>query len=164
MAYNEHIYIQEMGKDKTGKEYPVYDLVEEWGLYGMEIPFTIAGETKELYSNDWHDEDGDDEYVPGRLMMKAYDMKMKLAFKGKNGEVNENIRDFMSYLRGERNDVALFRLYSTYTGIGRQNVRLVSIDDDAEFKRTGDYDLLIVTVTMKVNDPDTDIVLSKEHH
>ena len=52
-------------------------------------------------------------------------------------------------------------IYDTYTDIGRQKVRLVKLNDNAELVRDGDGDILIFSVTLKVCDPITNIKLTK---
>ena len=52
------------------------------------------------------------------------------------------------------------KLYCDYTKIGRQNVRFVSIGEDATLVRDANGDLLITKITFKVNDPVTDITLT----
>ena len=162
MAYNEHIYVQKEGKAEDGSDkYPVLDLVESFGIYGKEIPFVVGGEVKNVHTNEWYDEDGDEEYVPDKLLLKAYDITIDFAYKGKQRSANEKVLSFIDYLTGRTDGASVMKLYSTYTGIGRQNVRLVKVNDDCELVREKGYDVLIFKVTFKINDPVTNIVLEK---
>ena len=52
-------------------------------------------------------------------------------------------------------------VYDTYTKIGRQKVRYVSVDDDIFWRQEEGGDIVVFVVTFKVNDPVTDITLSK---
>ena len=104
------------------------------------------------------EEDGDDEYIPDDgLKLEAYKMKIELACKkgGSTDDVRNNIGTFLNHLK-----LGLFKLYSSYTRIGRQNVRLDSISDSAKWKSDENGEYLIFEVTFKVNDPVTDVVLS----
>lgn len=157
MAYNEHIYIQKMSGEATNP-HPCYDVLEEFKLWGKEIPFKVGGEIKGVFTQEWVDEDGDDELVPDVLMMKGYEMKWQLAYKGDKDSANRNINRFVEYLTGRSDGGgAMFYLYSTYTGIGRRYVRFVRLEDDAKLERKADYDLLIISIVLKVNDPSTEI-------
>lgn len=157
MAVSEHLYIQKMISGAAVK-----DTVTNFDIYCMEIPFIIATEAKELASNDWYDEHGDEEYIPSALKMKAYEMDVKFACKGATKTCNAKINAFLNYLTGadQQNPGAKMKMYSTYTQIGRQDVRFVSLSEDAELVRDANGDILIFTVTFKVNDPVTNITLS----
>ena len=51
------------------------------------------------------------------------------------------------------------KLYSSYTRIGRQNVRLDSVSDNATWKTDDEGEFLVFEVTFNVGDPKTDITL-----
>ena len=155
MAVSEHLYIQ---KTKSGAT--VKDTVTNFDIYCMEIPFVIMNEAKDLASNDWFDEHGNDEYIPSALKMKAYEMDVKFACKGAWKTCNAKINAFVRYLTGADGSGAEMKMYSTYTQIGRQGIRFVSLNDDAELVRDKNGDILMFTVTFRVNDPVTDITLS----
>lgn len=145
---------------KTGSA-DVKDSVRDFGMYCKEVPFTIFGEAKDLSSDDYKDEDGEDEYIPKKLPLKSYTMEVTFAFKGDRDSANKALVEFMNYLTGRDADSegAEFEMYSSYTGIGRQKCRFVSISNDAELVRKDGYDILFPKITFKVNDPATDIVL-----
>lgn len=133
----------------------VKETISDFGLYCMEIPFSVAQSTKELTTRDWHDEDGTDFYIPENgLKMSAYEMKVKFGCKGDKFSANEKINDFLGYLKQ-----GAMKMYCNYTKIGRQNIVLSKIDDSATLVRDNqDGDLLIFTVIFKVYDPVTDII------
>ena len=154
----QNFFLQRMGTDEEGQPYPVCESVNEWGIFCKKIPFKIFDKVKEPASRSWHDEDGDDEYIPDEgLKIEAYKMKVELACKkgGSTDDVRNNIGTFLNHLKR-----GLFKLYSSHTRIGRQNVRLDSISDSAKWKSDDDDEYLIFEVTFKVNDPVTDVVLS----
>ena len=123
----------------------VTDTISAFGMYCMDIPFLMATKAKEPSKREWKDEDGDDEYIPAEgLKMSSYEMSVKFGMKGDK-----------DYLRG-----GTTKLYCDYTKIGRQNVRFVSIGEDATLVRDANGDLLIIKITFKVNDPVTDITLT----
>lgn len=157
----EKIYTQKI-KDEAEPQAEIIELGESFGFYGMELPFKMANEVKEPESNDWSDEDGDDEYIPeGGLKMQAFEIEIKLGYKGDKKTANARLQNLLNYLTGRDGTGSTMKLYSTYTGIGYNDVRFKSISDDAELVRDDDGDILIIEITLKVNDPITRVVLSK---
>ena len=154
----EKIYVQ---KETEGEpEAEVKELGMDFGFYGMEIPFIVATEAKEPSKNDWKDEDGDDEYVPpGGMKLKAFEIELKLGYKGAKDTANAKIESLLEYLTGRDGGGASFKLYSTWTKKGYGGVRFVSLSDDAELVRDAGGDILVVKLTLKVNSPGEKVVL-----
>jgi hypothetical protein len=151
-----------MGKDENDSDYPVCESVNKWGIFCKDIPFKMFEKVKDPAKRSWYDEDGDDEFIPkDGLRLEAYTMKVEFACKKMNADkfkkavedVRANIADFLSYLRQGQ-----FKLYSSYTRIGRQNVRLESVSDNAKWRSDEGGEYLIFEVVFKVNDPVTDVV------
>lgn len=140
---------------------PVVDTLNDWGIVCKDFPFKLHGEAKELPSHDWKDEDGDDEYVPDELKIAAYEIEVEFAYKGAMDSANANIKGFLDYLTGRGGTGAELMVYDTYTKIGRQNVRFVSVDDDVFYRQEEGGDVVVFVVAFKVNDPVTDITLNK---
>jgi len=154
----EKLYIQKITNSDTESE--TKETGSDFGFYGMEIPFMMQAEAKEPSRNDWKDEDGDDEYIPQNgLRIQAFEIEIKLGYKGSKDTANAKLEAFLKYLTGRDGSGARMKIYSTYTKIGYNEVRFVSISDDAELVRDTDGDILIVTITLKVNDPVTKVVL-----
>lgn len=149
---SEFLYIQKSISGST-----VYETVADFEMYCMDIPFIIFGEAKELPKNEWKDENGDDEYIPSTLCMESYEMTVKFAYKGTEKSANTKINAFLRYLTGIDGSGAEMSMYSTYTQIGRRNIRFVKVSDDAELIRDKNGDILMFEVTFKVNDPTTNI-------
>lgn len=146
------VYIKQ---DKSGAS--VVETIEGFGLYCVDIPFKVAGDVKEVSSRDWKDENGLDEYIPADgLKMSPYDIDVKFGYKGDKGGANAAVNSLVTYLMS-----GYVSIYDTYTGIGRQKVRFVKLNDNAELVRDDDGDILIFSVTFKVCDPITNIKLSK---
>ena len=146
------IYIKQEKPDAS-----VVETIEEFGLYCVDIPFKPMSDVKEVVSRDWKDENGIDEYIPADgLKLSAYDMDIKFGYKGDKFGANEAISSFIEFLVS-----GYVSIYDTYTKIGRQKVRLVKLNDDADLVRGDDGDILIFSVTFKVCDPLTNISLSK---
>ena len=146
------VYIKQ---DKSGAS--VVETIEDFGLYCVNIPFKPAGDVKDIVSRDWKDENGVDEYIPADgLKMSAYEIDVKFGYKGDKLGANKAISSLLSCLTA-----GYVSIYDTYTGIGRQKVRLMKLNDNAELVRDDDGDILIFSVTLKVCDPITNISLSK---
>lgn len=164
MADWRNFYIKKMG---TGN--PTKESVLDFGIWCKTIPFKIMEKVKQPPSRSWNDEHGTDEFIPeGGLMLDAYTMKVEFGCKkmkqlhdGSTNipavtDVRSKVATFIEFLRTS----GMMMLYSSYTGIGRQNVRLDSIGDNAKWKNQGGEQWLIFEVVFKVNDPYTDITLS----
>lgn len=120
---------------------------------------------KEPYKNQWKDEHGDEEYIPSSgLPIEAFTFKLECVMFAKNStdagaiaDLNAGIRAFQSSLRS-----GMFKTYDAYTGFGFQNVRLVEFPNSnaADYDVMGGMSRVIFSVTLKVNDPVTHMVLS----
>lgn len=145
-------YIQ---KETTGSA--VKELGEDFGFYETESKFYGGNAVKEVAKRDWYDEDGDDEFVPEQQKFKAFEAEIKFGYKGDMNTANGKLKALQDYLYG-----GTMKFYDSYNRVGRQNVRFEEISDDAELVRnTDDGDILIITLKLKVNDPKTEITLTK---
>lgn len=129
----------------------------EWGILVKSFPFKLRPEVKEPAKRDWKDQNGDDEFIPDKLVFKAYTMEVDFLFIGNSGAGNKNMGDFIDYLTagGE------FSVYDTYTKIGRTHVRYISMKEEAFKRRDQGRDFVSFSVSFKVNDPVTQITLAK---
>lgn len=155
----EKIFTQKM-KDEGEPQAEIIELGDRFGFYGMELPFKMANEVKEPENNEWADEDGDDEYLPeDGLKMKSFEIDIKLGYKGDKGTANDRLQRLLDYLTGRDSSGPRMKIYSTYTKIGYNDVRFKSISDDAELVRDDSGDILVIKITLKVNDPVTKVTL-----
>lgn len=153
-------YIQKEGTDASGNAYPVKESGRDFLVYEKESKFYGGREVKEVAKRDWHDQNGDDEFFPNTPTYKAQEIEVKFACKGDLYSSNEKIEDFQKYLANG----GTMKIYDEYNRVGRQSVRFSSIPDDAELYRKVDGvdEALVFTVKMKVNDPVTNVVLTKD--
>lgn len=148
-----------------GVTQPVIDTIEQWGIVCREVSFIPYPSPKNLPARDWPDEDGVDEYVPSQLKLSAAEIKVDFGVTGDVGVANTAIKGFVDYLTGRDGNGCLFSIYDEYTRIGKQNVRYLSIEDDATLERNSAQDLvLLFSMTFKCNDPYTDITLQRPVH
>lgn len=156
MARPYAIYFKKMKSDAL-----VVDSLDNWGIVCKEFPFKLYGEAKELPSHDWKGMDGNDEYIPSKLPVAAYDVKVEFAYKGVMDSANANVKGFLDYLTGRDGSGAELMVYDTYTKIGRQHIRYMNVKEDVFHRQEESGDVVVFIVTFKVNDPVTDIELSK---
>lgn len=160
---------------------PTYESVSQWGVWCKDIPFQIADGVKKPASRTWNDEHGDDEYIASTgMFMEAYTMEvefgckvMKAVTDGQTNipavtDVQKKVADFLEYLRSS----GMMKMYSSYTRIGRQYVRLESYNDGTwqskkEWRTVNNVRTLVTTeeflvfkIKFKVNDPVTNIIYS----
>lgn len=152
-----NFFLQRMGGD-----YSVCESVATWGIWCKTIPFKIMDKVKDPAKRTWYDEHGDDEYISSDgLFLEAYTMKVEFGCKKVNSskasvaDVRQKVGTFLEYLR----TAGMMKLYSSYTRIGRQEVRLESVSDNAKWVSDENGEFLIFEVTFKVNDPVTDVTL-----
>ncbi len=165
----QNFYIQKSGAGEVAIE-----SVDTWGVFCKNIPFVLYGDVKEPAKVEYYDEHGDDEYIGSEgLYLKSYSIEVEFGCKkmdsttfGTVDDVRECVAEFLEFLRS----AGLFKLYSSYTRIGRQNVRLESISDNAKWISNGEWrvvnnerkyviteEILVFKVKFKVNDPKTNV-------
>lgn len=147
----------------------------KWGIACCKNPFKTGGKSKELAKRNWHDEHGEDVYMPKKLMMEAYDVEFELGCIVNSDGFNlskafEKITSFKNWLTGndtEEGSGAELKIYSPFTGIGRQGCYLLEVDDEdphLQLKQTAgniyNENVLTFKVKFRITDPVTDITLS----
>ena len=127
----------------------------DWGVYIKSFPFDVYPEMKDIPKNDWYDEDGDEEYIPDIPVFKAFTSDVEFVYTGAKDTALTTVKSFAQYLATYGTN----KLYDTYSGIGRTNVRFVKLSD-AKLYKNDNGDLLLFKITFKFNDPTTIITLS----
>lgn len=145
------IYFQ---KDKAGS--PVKNSLVDFNIVCVDFPFQLYPETKNLVSDDWPEEHGEDVFFPDKLPLKAYDLEAELCYVGNSGSAYDDIVSFLDYLRGEDGNGTSLKIYNPHTKIGRQKLYLKSVDDDI-FHSDVYGDIVLFSVTFRVTDPKTKI-------
>lgn len=130
----------------------------DWGCYVTDSPYIPAPKSvKNITSQSWFDEHGDDEYIPETLYYEPVEATLSFVYKGAVAEAKTQILSFINYLRG-----GYFSFYDQYYKIGRQKVRVLDFSEGAELKyMDNSNDLCVATfsIEIKINDPVTDITL-----
>lgn len=135
---------------------PVRDSLE-WNIYIKSIPFKVFPDMKDIPSRSWADQNGDDEFIPDNPVFKSYSIEVEFVYKGNEGTASSSIRSFLSYLSND----GMFSIYDSYTKVGRTNVRYESYSEDYYSSKKGGEDIVVFSVSLKINDPITEITLSK---
>ena len=132
----------------------------EWGLIAKTNPFPLLPNPKDPYKNDWHDANGDEEWVE-----KIYyqPIEFEVSFYIKAYETNDEsaevimrrqIDGFFSLIKAGE-----FKIYDSYNGIGRRKVRYAGYSEE-DFSKRSNWARAIFRIKFKVNDPITRMVIS----
>ena len=161
MSVYKHFYIQQ--QRLVGSAYenigPVVDSYETFHIACQETEYKYLPEIKELPVTNWHDEDGDDVYIPtDGTKIEAYDYSVDFLYVGSEATMNADIKGFINFLFG-RNDggSSLFCFYDEYTMIGRRCCYVKNIDNDLFIYNNSDDEVHAkFKLTIRVTDPTTD--------
>ena len=153
-------YTQKEGADTSGNAYPVKESGKDFHVYLKECKFYGGIELKDVPKRDWHDSNGDDEFISTNPTYKSKNIDAKFAYKGKLFSANKAINAFMEYLAS----CGSMKIYDEYNQIGRKKTRFVCVSDDATLyrKMDGADEALVFTVRLKINDPVTKVTLIKD--
>lgn len=131
----------------------------EWGCYVSDSPYIpVAQKAKNITSQSWLDEHGDDEYIPETLYFEPVEATLNFVFKGKVTDAKTQITAFINYLQA-----GYFKFYDEFYKVGRQRVRVLNVPNDAQFT----YDdiangtgVASFSIGVKINDAVTEITLA----
>ena len=132
----------------------------EWGLVAKSNPYPILPQPKEVYKNEWLDEDGDDEYN-AQMYYESFEFKVDFFIKCyAEGETSaESVLGSQINSFFEKVKMGEFKTYDSFAGLGWRGVRYAGYEE-GEFKKGSNWARLIFSVTFKVNDPITRMKLS----
>lgn len=138
---------------QTGADASALDTAASFGMVAKSNPYPLLPEPKEVYSNDWKDEDGDDEYTAG-MCYQAFEFDVSFYVKAYSSDsasseavLRSQVDSFFAKVRSGE-----FKTYDSYTGVGYKKVRYAGYKEES-FRRRGDWTRAIFTVTFKVNSP-----------
>ena len=143
-----------------------FDTLAAYGLFIKHSPYKVFPQIKNIVTQDWPDENGEDVWLPRTgIVNKAYDYDAEFIYYADDGMATENIRKFCDMIKGK-----WLQIYDTYTGMGRRAVYVTEFDADPPFKRRkiqlteangqpAIRDYVYFNVKFRVNDPSTNIVL-----
>lgn len=145
-----------------------FDTFNKYGLFIKHAPYKAFPQIKNLVTQDWPDENGEDVWLPKTgIVNKAYDFDVEFIYFADDGMATENIRAFANEIKGK-----WLQIYDTYTKMGRRGVYVSEFDADPPFKRRKIniphiedgikhefLDYVSFKVKFRVNDPNTNVVL-----
>ena len=129
---------------------------EDWNIYVKHVPFQPVGNLKEPFTRDWPDRNGKEVYYPATPVYESYDMECEFAYKGDENTATPMTRLFIHYLA----EGGMFKFFDTFNQIGRQSVYYKSFTPDKYYNTV--ENMATFKVVMSVNDPDTQITLTKQ--
>ena len=121
------------------------DIKAEWGMYLKSIPFKAFPDVKDVFSREWVEENGEEEYLPPTPVFKSYEMDVQFVYLGALDTAGDKIFKFCEYMAGSE-----ISLYDEFTGVGCR-CRFVSYDEKAFYRR--DEDTVQFSIKLKVNNP-----------
>jgi hypothetical protein len=142
-------------KEKPGS--PRKDLVSDFGMVCISFPFQSGFETKEVTTEDWIEEDGEDSFEPDILPLKAYDLEAEIGYQGSNFKAK--LKSFLDYLIGLDGNGVKLKVYNPHSKIGRKGLRFIKYEP--VFSSS---DVFTFKVTFRVTDPRTEISLVKRNN
>lgn len=165
MAYN--TYIQQI-KTTNGTTYSkgsVVDILAKFKIACQEFPFQKHPKHKELATNDWYDEHGQEVYVPDTLPMSHYDIEATFMYKGSETDIRNDISDFIDFLQGRKKGAnadtvqsARLAIYNDYVGFGRKDVVVAEVSNSLFYIQDSAVDALAqFKVKFTVYDPITEV-------
>jgi len=131
-----------------------------WGLIAKTNPYDALPTPKEPYKNEWLDENGDDEYTAA-MAYESFTTEVDFFIKAQT----DASKSAAQYIREAQSSLfnaiktGSFKIYDSYTAIGRQNVRYAGYEA-GEFWEQGGVARCTFKVKFKVNDPVTFMTLT----
>jgi hypothetical protein len=134
---------------KTMEYEDPFDTKESYGLWVKHTPFTVMPKTKVLISQTWNDENGDDVFLSDAgAKCEAYDWPVDFVYLENDGLAHERITEFINRIHGK-----WLRIQDSYSKMTRDGVYVSEVNMEPRFKRRGNKDLVIFSVTFRVNNP-----------
>lgn len=153
-----------IGGDSTSPS--AVDLEEKFGFVCLETSeFPMASEAKSVVSTSWHDEDGEDVYIPSEMRYEAFDWKVRVGVTGEIGTTKNKVDALIKWLAGKGDtplpaDGSGLCVWSEFYKAGFQHCYLKGVTDQ-EFSFCGSYEILECTLEIRVCDPMTRLSVVK---
>lgn len=138
------ILLQKMNPDSEIK-----DSFRDFGVVCLNEDYGTR-EIKNLPKRTWAELDGDDEFIPNKLPMEAFDLKIHVGYKGDVGTWRKDMDRFLDYLTGYDGNGSVLKVYLPRSGTG-YTCRLKSARPTPFFGRS--EDITEMELVFKVNNP-----------
>jgi hypothetical protein len=140
-------------KHKATDEHGIGDEViacDDFGIMPLSHPFAVQLEQKELPTNDWLDEDGDDEFVPDKPCFKSFEDEVEF---GIEADTPQDALGVIAYFIIYLSFGGAFAMYDEHTEIGYEDVRFVKLEPTADKIEKDGKSIIQFKVVFKVNSP-----------
>lgn len=148
---------------QRGTDTAAINIRTEYGVTIMVHEYPSKRRVKEVYKNDWKDRDGDDEWNES-LNYEAFTLKMKCVIFTASSNSSDSRQELKNAVRSFQNAIRSgeFKIYDDWTKFGFRKVRLDEFPDigDGNFDEMDGHCRLIFDITLKVNDPTTEMTFS----
>lgn len=149
-------------KHKATEEHGISDEVlacDDLGIMPLSHPFAVQLEQKELPTNEWLDEDGDDEFVPDKPCFKSFEDEVEF---GIEADTPEDAMGVIAYFIMYLSFGGAFAMYDERTRIGYEDVRFVKLEPTADKIEKDGKSIIQFKVVFKVNSPISFISLERQ--
>lgn len=134
---------------KSIKYQPPFDTRASYGLWIKHAPFPLLPKNKQLVTQSWKDEDGDDVFLSELgVKSEAYDWKLTFVYLWNDGLAHVRIADFINRINGR-----WLKIHDSYTKQTRDAVYVLQFDPEPKVLRRGSKDYFEFDVTFRVNNP-----------
>lgn len=157
------IAVGQPGAYSKNMEYTeVFGMNARFGIKIKHAPYSPMAKIKNVVTQSWKDEDGDDVWLPRSIdkdgnyipavTHESVDYNPVFVIFGDKEVVNSNsaIRDMLQLIEGR-----WLKIWDEYTQMGFEGVYLTDVDDDPKFKRRN-YDYVQFTLKFKINGTNID--------
>lgn len=142
-------------KDVLFKKGEVIRGLSYWGLVCTDFPYLIPkGTPKSQFTREYFDEDGAYVYYPQTQRYDGLNFNIKVAYDGDKNDAMDKIGSFMNFISSGE-----FSIYSQAISVGRDKVRLVSVNDRVSIHIEGDRVLPEFTLSFRTEDNTKNISL-----
>lgn len=145
---------------QTNADQTAIDLRSQWGIIIKSNPNPSLPKAKEPYKNQWLDENGDDEYT-AEMHFEAMEITIGIYVSCKGSNQAQSVAELRQIKRAffEKICNGEFMIYDSALQNGYRKVRYVSETIDQKIWKNAPRYTEISTITLKVNDPITQITI-----
>lgn len=134
------------------------DSLADFCMATGEMPWPAEVSVKDPGVVDCPGESGERTFFPDTAALEAYDLEVEFKCRAIDSRIYPLFKTFRDYLTGMDGNGTELQIYSPYCGVGRQGVWAKSISD-VTFRKDNIGEYASLTVTFRVSDPVTDILL-----
>ena len=135
------------------------NLLTAYGAIVKAHDYPMTRTPKAPYKNEWHDENGDDEYLGGGLFFESFTFKVDCVMLIDRTDSESARETLLNQVKALQSKLCAgeFKIYDSWTRFGFRKVRVNSfpMPSREDFKSLGNRARLFFSIEFKVNDPVT---------